>query len=126
MTRRTPTRKLITTGVFISICVGLLTTPVVFAQRRPIILMDGLIRRIDRQSRMIWLWEYTKGDTTWDLQVPGSVNMRPLEVGDFVRVEADGERRLALRIRKLKPKENDERFLEAVRRLEAETNDKTQ
>ncbi|MFQ5924337.1 MAG: hypothetical protein ACE5M4_15995 [Anaerolineales bacterium] len=120
MTMRTGTGRLITAGLFVSVCVVSLITPGVFAQRRPIILMDGLIRRLDRQSRVIRLWEYTKGDTTWDLQVPGSVNMRPLEVGDFVRVEADGERILALRIRKLKPKENDERFLEAVRRLEAE------
>ena len=127
MTSRTPTRKLITTGVFISICVGLLTTPVVFAQRRgrPV-LIEGLIRQVDRQSREITLWEYRKGDSTWTLQVSGTTQMRKIQVGELVLVEADSSRRLAFRIRKLRPREGDKAYEEAVRRLEAEKGDKTQ
>ncbi|MFQ5992413.1 MAG: hypothetical protein ACE5NA_08250 [Nitrospiraceae bacterium] len=122
MTIHTPPRRLITAGFVISICVGLLTTPVVFAQRRgrPV-LIQGLISRVHRQSREITLWEFRRGDSTWRLQVPGTTNMRNLQVGDFVQVEADSSRRIALRIRNLPPPEGDERYEEAVRRLEAET-----
>ncbi len=46
--------------------------------------------------------------------------MRKLQVGDYVQVMADSSRRVALRIRKLPPPEKDDRYQEAIRRLEAE------
>ncbi|MEE8241878.1 MAG: hypothetical protein V3R61_00150, partial [candidate division NC10 bacterium] len=85
------------------------------------VIMLGLIQRIDRQSREITLWEYQIGDSTWTLQVPGTENMRKLQVGDYVQVMADSSRRVALRIRKLPPPEKYDRYQEAIRRLEAET-----
>ncbi|MFQ5988684.1 MAG: hypothetical protein ACE5K9_02095 [Candidatus Methylomirabilales bacterium] len=121
MTIRTPNGKVITSGVFIAVCVAFLITPAVFAQKYRNVIMDGLIRRIDRQSRVITLWEYRAGDSTWDLQVPGSVNMRTLQVGDYVQVMADASRRAIVRIRKLAPPKTDDRYQDAIRRIEAET-----
>jgi len=124
MAMRAEIGRLIMVTVFISICVGWLTTPVVFAQRRRRerrVLIQGLISRVHRESREITLWEFRTGDSTWRLQVPGTTNMRNLQVGDFVQVEADSSRRIAHRIRNLPPPEGDERYEEAVRRLEAET-----
>ena len=124
MAMRTEIGRLIMVTLFISICVGWFTTPVVFAQRRRRerrVLIQGLISRVHRQSREITLWEFRHGDSTWRLQVPGTTNMRNLQVGDFVQVEADSSRRIAHRIRNLPPPEGDERYEEAVRRLEAET-----
>ncbi|MFQ5989425.1 MAG: hypothetical protein ACE5K9_05875 [Candidatus Methylomirabilales bacterium] len=127
MTIHTPSRKLITAGVVISICVGLFTPPVVFAQRRGrTVLIEGLIQKVDRQSREITLWEFRNGDSTWTLQVPGTTNMRKLQVGELVLVETDGSRRVASRIRKLPPREGDKAYEEAVRRLEAETGTKAE
>ena len=123
MAMRTEIGRLIMVTVFISICVGWLTTPVVFAQRRGgrRVLIQGLISRVHRESREITLWEFRTGDSTWRLRVSGTTSMRNLQVGDFVQVEADSRRRSALRIRNLPPPEGDERYEEAVRRLEAET-----
>lgn len=118
---RTHIGKVTTTGIFIWICVALLITPVVFAQKGRNVIMLGLIQRIDRQSREITLWEYHVGDSTWTLRVPGTENMRKLQVGDYVQVMADSSRRVALRIRKLPPPKKDDRYQDAVRRLEAET-----
>ena len=126
MTIHTPSRKLITAGLVISICVGLLTTPVVFAQRWRTVLIEGLLQKVDRQSREITVWEFRNGDSTWTLQVPGTTNMRKLQVGELVLVEADGSRRVALRIRKLPPREGDKSYEEAVHRLEAETGTKAE
>ena len=113
--------RIISSTVFISLCVTLLIAPIALAQRGQNVIMLGLIQRIDRQSREITLWEYQIGDSTWTLQVPGTENMRKLQVGDYVQVMADSSRRVALRIRKLPPPEKDDRYQEAIRRLEAET-----
>lgn len=113
--------RIISSTVFISLCVTLLVAPIALAQRGRNVIMLGLIQRIDRQSREITLWEYQIGDSTWTLQVPGTENMRKLQVGDYVQVMADSSRRVALRIRKLPPPEKDDRYQEAIRRLEAET-----
>ncbi|MCZ6481277.1 MAG: hypothetical protein O6929_12895 [candidate division NC10 bacterium] len=113
--------RIISSTVFISLCVTLLIAPIALAQRGRNVIMLGLIQRIDRQSREITLWEYQIGDSTWTLQVPGTENMRKLQVGDYVQVMADSSRRVALRIRKLPPPEKDDRYQEAIRRLEAET-----
>ncbi|MFQ5741906.1 MAG: hypothetical protein ACE5JX_23170 [Acidobacteriota bacterium] len=123
--------KLITAGLIISICVGASTTPVVFAQRRGrSVQMEGLITRVNERSREIRLWEFRRrrrrGEFTWTLQVPGTTNMRGLQVGELVRVRTDGSRRLALDIRKLPPPEGDKAYDEAVRRLEAETGAKVE
>ena len=108
------------TAVLISVLVLLFITPVVSAQKSRNIVMLGLIQRIDRQSRQITLWEYRTGDSTWTLQVPGSEDMRRFQVGDYVQVIADSSRRVALRTRKLPPPK-DERYQDAIRRLEVET-----
>ncbi len=121
MTKRTHIGNVTTAGIFISICVALLVTSVVSAQRGRNVMMLGLIQRIDRQSREITLWEYQIGDSTWTLRVPGTENMRKLQVGDYVQVMADSSRRVAHRIRKLPPPEKDDRYQEAIRRLEVET-----
>ncbi len=113
--------RIISSTVFISLCVTLLIAPIALAQRGQNVIMLGLIQRIDRQSREITLWEYQIGDSTWTLQVPGTENMRKLQVGDYVQVMANSSRRVALRIRKLPPPEKDDRYQEAIRRLEAET-----
>lgn len=113
--------RIISSTVFISLCVTLLIAPIALAQRGRNVIMLGLIQRIDRQSREITLWEYQIGDSTWTLQVPGTENMRKLQVGDYVQVMADSSRRVAHRIRKLPPPEKDDRYQEAIRRLEAET-----
>jgi hypothetical protein len=128
MAMRAEIGRLIMVTVFISICVGWLTTPVVFAQRRRErrVFIQGLISRVHPQSREITLWEFRTGDSTWRLQVSGTTSMRNLQVGDFVQVEADSSRRRALRIRNLPPPEGDERYEEAVRRLEAETGAKVE
>ena len=112
--------KVLAPAVLISVLVLLFITPVVSAQKSRNIVMLGLIQRIDRQSRHITLWEYRTGDSTWTLQVPGSEDMRRFQVGDYVQVIADSSRRVALRTRKLPPPK-DERYQDAVRRLEAET-----
>ena len=126
MTTHTYTGKLITAGLVISICIGALTTPAVFAQRRGRTRqIEGLITRINERSREFTLWEFRvtrrRRELTWTLQVTGTTNMRNLQVGDLVRVQTDGSRRLALDIRKLRPGEGDEAYEEAVRRLKAET-----
>lgn len=113
--------RIISSTVFISLCVTLLIAPIALAQRGQNVIMLGLIQRIDRQSREITLWEYQIGDSTWTLQVPGTENMRKLQVGDYVQVMADSSRRVAHRIRKLPPPEKDDRYQEAIRRLEVET-----
>ena len=113
--------RIISSTVFISLCVTLLIAPIALAQRGQNVIMLGLIQRIDRQSREITLWEYQIGDSTWTLRVPGTENMRKLQVGDYVQVMADSSRRVALRIRKLPPPEKYDRYQEAIRRLEAET-----
>ncbi len=113
--------KVITSGFFVAVCVTFLITPAVFAQKDRNVIMHGLIRQIDRQSRVITLWEYRTGDSTWDLQVPGSVNMRTLYIGDYVQVMADASRRAIVRIRKLAPPKTDDRYQDAIRRIEAET-----
>ncbi len=120
MTIRTHSGKVTTGGILISVLVAFLVTPVVFAQRGRNVIMLGLIQRIDRQSREITLWEYQIGDSTWTLQVPGTENMRKLQVGDYVQVMADSSRRVAHRIRKLPPPQKDEHYQEAIRRLEME------
>lgn len=120
MTKRTHIGNVTAAGIFISICIALLVTSVVSAQRGRNVIMLGLIQRFDRQSREITLWEYQIGDSTWTLQVPGTENMRKLQVGDYVQVMADSSRRVVLRIRKLPPPEKDDRYQEAIRRLEAE------
>ena len=127
MTIHTPAGKLITAGLVISIYAGLLTTPAAFAQRRGrTVLIEGLLQKVDRQSREITLWEFRNGDSTWTLTVPGTTNMRKLQVGELVLVESDGSRRVAVRIRKLRPREGDKVYEEAVRRLEAESGSKAE
>lgn len=83
--------------------------------------MDGLIRRVEPTFREITIWDYRGGVSTWDLQVPGSVDLHDLKAGDLVRVVVDRNRRAVLRLYKLPPPEGDERYQEAIRRLEAET-----
>ena len=122
---RTQTVKLITAGVFVLVSVAAFALPVAFARNGPRLLIDGLIQRMDRQSRRIIVWEYKSGDSTWDLEVPGTISLRQYAVGDLVRVTVDDRRRVMYRIRKLKPKEGDERYWEAVQRLEAETGNPT-
>lgn len=83
--------------------------------------MDGLIRRVEPQYREITLWDYQGGVSTWDLQVTGSVDLGSLKVGDLVRVLVDRNRRAVLRLYKLPPPKGDDRYWDALRRLEAET-----
>lgn len=122
---RSQAGKVLTPAVVISLWVVLLITPVVSAQRSRNVIMLGLIQHIDRQSREITLWEYRTGDSTWTLQVPGTEDMRQFRVGDYVQVIADSSRRVALRTRKLPPPK-DERYQEAIRRLEAEKGESAQ
>lgn len=131
MSIQTHTGMLITAGLVLSICVGALTTPVVFAQRRGrSVQIEGLITRVNEQSREIRLWEFRRrrwrGESILTLQVPGTTSMRGLQVADLVRVRTDGSRRLAMDIRKLPPPEGDRAYEEAVRRLEAETGAKVE
>lgn len=125
MIPRTQTARLSTAGAFILVTVALLTVPGAFARNGPPILIDGLISRIDRGARRIIVWEYTTGDSTWDLEVPGSISLRRYNVGDLVRVTVDNKRRVVYRIKKLTPKEGDQRYQEAIQRLGAETGNPT-
>ncbi|MFQ5656099.1 MAG: hypothetical protein ACE5G5_00990 [Candidatus Methylomirabilales bacterium] len=121
MLRRNQAAKHITARVFLLVCVTLLAVSGVFARNGRVLLIEGLIQRMDRQSRRIILWEYRSGDSTWDLRVPGTISLRRFEVGDLVRVTTDHRRRDVHRIRKLEPREGDERYQKAIQRLEAET-----
>jgi hypothetical protein len=104
--------RLIMVTVFISICVGWLTTPVVFAQRRRRerrVLIQGLISRVHRESREITLWEFRTGDSTWRLQVPGTTNMRNLQMGSPRRREMSATRRRSDALRPRRPRGNKPR-----------------
>ncbi len=123
MRRQYQTGKVIAVGAITSVAATLFLVISVEGRRHYFqrVWMDGMIRHIDSKSREITLWDYRSGDSRWDLTVPGSVNLRDLRVGDLVRVQVDRGRRAVFRLHKLQPREDDERYWEAVRRLEAET-----
>lgn len=99
----------------------LLMTTVALARRHDHVWMDGLISRVEPRFREMTIWDYQGGVSKWDLTVPGSVNLRDLQVGDLVRVVVDRSRRTVFRLHKLPAPAGDDRYWEAVRRLKEET-----
>lgn len=124
MGKRDRTGKILALRIFLSFAATvLLLAPVALARRHmgDDVWMDGLIRRVEPQYREITLWDYQGGVSTWDLQVTGSVDLGSLKVGDLVRVLVDRNRRAVFRLYKLPPPKGDDRYWDALRRLEAET-----
>lgn len=120
--RQDYTGRVITAGIFMSVAaVVVVATTVALGRDWDDEWMDGMIRRVEPQFREITLWDYRGGVSTWDLQVAGAVRLSDLKVGDLVRVVVDRNRRVVLRLYKLPPPEGDDRYWDAVRRLEAET-----
>lgn len=98
-----------------------ITTAALAHRRFDDVWMDGLISRVEPEYKEITVWDYQGGVSTWDLTVPGTVDLDDLRVGDLVRVRVDRNRRTVLRLYKLPPPKGDDRYREAIRRLEAET-----
>lgn len=82
--------------------------------------VEGLVQRVEPEFRDLSLFDYLRGTSTCSLRVPGSVDLRDFQVGDFVLALVDRSRGVVLYLRKLTPPVKDERYWEAVRRLQAE------
>jgi len=116
------TDKTVVAGALISVTVAVLCITAVALARHPyLIWMDGLISRLEPKFREITIWDYEGGTTTGALQIPGSLDLRGFEVGDFVRARVATNYHLLLDIDRLPPPVEDERYWEALRRLEAKT-----
>jgi hypothetical protein len=120
---RDRTGKVVAAGILLWVAAMLLviTTAALAHRRLDDVWMDGLISRVEPKYREIAVWDYQGGVSTWDLTVPGTVDLGELRVGDLVRVRVDRNRRAVLRLYKLPPPKEDDRYWEAVRRLEAGT-----
>ena len=118
------TDKTVVAGALISVTVVVLCISTVAFARHPYILwVDGLIERLEPQYREMIIWDYEAGTTTGALQIPGSLDLRGFEVGDFVRARVALNYHLLLDIDRLPPPVEDGRYWEALRRLEAKTGD---
>ena len=85
MGMRSQTNKIIAAGACIFVTAAMFfVTPVALARHPFIIWMDGLIERLEPQYREMIIWDYEAGTTTGALQIPGSLDLRGFEVGDFV------------------------------------------
>lgn len=82
--------------------------------------VEGLVQRVEPEFRDLSLFDFLRGVSTCSLRVPGSVDLRDFQVGDFVLALVDRSRGIVLSLRKLPPPVKDERYWEAVRRLQAE------
>ncbi|MFN3476379.1 MAG: hypothetical protein ACK4Z6_02330 [Candidatus Methylomirabilales bacterium] len=82
--------------------------------------VEGLVQRVEPEFRDLSLFDFLRWASTCRLHVPGSVDLRDFQVGDFVLALVDRSRGIVLSLRKLPPPVKDERYWEAVRRLQAE------
>lgn len=116
------TDKTVVAGALISVTVAVLCITAVALARHPyLIWVDGLISRLEPEFREMIIWDYEAGTTTGALQIPGSLDLRGFEVGDFVRARVALNYHLLLDIDRLPPPVEDEHYRKALRRLEAET-----
>jgi len=124
MGMRCQTNKIIAAGACIFVTAAMFfVTPVALARHPFIIWMDGLIERLEPQYREMIIWDYEGGTTTGVLQIPGSLDLRGFEVGDFVRARVALNYHLLLDIDRLPPPVENGRYWEALRRLGAKTGD---
>lgn len=116
------TNKMIAAGACILVVTATcFATPVALARHPFIIWVDGLIERLEPKYQEMIIWDYEGGRTTGALQIPGSLDLQGFKVGDFVRARVALNYRLLLRIERLPPPAEDERYWKALRRLETET-----
>lgn len=87
--------------------------------------MEVLVRRVEPTFRELHVLDYRTGLTPTGFQVPGWVNLGQYKVGDHLLARVGVNNTLILEVRKLPPPEGDERYQEALRRLEAEGEDRT-
>ena len=109
-------------GILVTAAVVCATT-VALARHPFIIWVDGLISRLEPKFREITIWDYEGGTTTGALEIPGSLDLRGFEVGDFVRARVALNYKLLLDIDRLPPPVEDEGYRKALRRLGAKTGD---
>ena len=87
--------------------------------------MEVLVSRVEPTYRELHLLDYRTGLTPTGFQVPGWVNLRQYNVGDYVLARVGVNNTLILYIRKLPPPTGDKQYEEALQRLLAEEEGRT-
>lgn len=86
---------------------------------------EVLVSRVEPTFRELHLLDYESDLSPSGFQVPGSVNLSELKVGDHVLALVGVNNTLILEIRKVPPPMGDNHYQEALRRLEAEGEGRT-
>lgn len=87
--------------------------------------MEVLVRRVEPTFRELHLLDYRSGLSPSGFQVPGSVNLREFAVGDHLLALVGVNNHLILWVQKVPPPTGDKNYQEALRRLQAEGEDRT-